>query len=105
MAPVDAQIKLAEKIGSDKGYQEYLLGIRNIEAQQAVGTAQAEALKSAEVKVIANGGTPAKGLSNVMDLFSAGGGTAVASMLEALAQSDEGKKLLQKFAGKADGTT
>ena len=32
MAPVDAQIKLAEKIGADKGYQEYLLGIRNIEA-------------------------------------------------------------------------
>lgn len=100
MAPVDAQIKLAEKIGSDKGYQEYLLGIRNIEAQQAVGVAQAEALKNADVKVISNGGTPAKGLSNVMDLFSATGGTAVASMLEALAQSDEGKKLLSKFAGK-----
>src|SRR5207344_1468221 len=60
MAPVDAQIKLAEKIGSDQGYQNYLLGIRNIEAAQAVGTAQAEALKSAEVKVIANAGTPAK---------------------------------------------
>jgi flotillin len=105
MAPVDAQIKLAEKIGADKGYQEYLLGIRNIEAQQAVGTAQAEALKSAEVMVIANGGTPSKGLSNVMDLFSAGGGTQVAGMLEALAQSDEGRKLLEKFAGRKDGTS
>jgi flotillin len=105
MAPVDAQIKLAEKIGADKGYQEYLLGIRNIEAQQAVGTAQAEALKSAEVKVIANGGTPSKGLSNVMDLFSASGGTQVAGMLEALAQSDEGRKLLEKFAGRKDGTS
>ena len=37
MAPVDAQIKLAEKIGSDQGYQTYLLGVRNIEAVQAVG--------------------------------------------------------------------
>lgn len=101
MAPVDAQIKLAEKIGSDKGYQEYLLGVRNIEAIQAVGVAQAEALKGAEVKVISNAGTPSKGLSSVMDLFSAGGGTAVASMLEALAQSEEGKKLLEKFSGKA----
>lgn len=99
MAPVDAQIKLAEKIGSDQGYQNYLLGIRNIEAAQAVGTAQAEALKSADVKVISNAGTPGKGLSSVMDLFSADGGTAVASMLEGLAQSPEGKKLLQKFAG------
>src|SRR4249919_2555757 len=100
MAPVDAQIKLAEKIGSDKGYQEYLLGVRNIEATQAVGVAQAEALKSAEVKVIANGGTPSKGLSNVMDLFSAGGGTQVAAMLEGLAQSDEGRALLDRFTSK-----
>lgn len=100
MAPVDAQIKLAEKIGSDQGYQTYLLGIRNIEAAQAVGTAQAEALKSADVKVISNAGTPSKGLSSVMDLFSADGGTAIASMLEGLAQSPEGKKLLQKFADK-----
>lgn len=99
MAPVDAQIKLAEKIGSDKGYQEYLLGVRNIEAAQAVGMAQAEALKQADVKVITNAGSPGKGLSSVMDLFSADGGTAVASMLEALAQSSEGKKLLAKFAG------
>src|SRR4249919_1076311 len=98
MAPVDAQIKLAEKIGADKGYQEYLLGVRNIEASQAVGEAQAGALKSAEVKVIANAGTPAKGLASVMDLFSAGGGTAVASMLEGLAQSSEGKKLLDKLS-------
>ena len=102
MAPVDAQIKLAEKIGSDKGYQEYLLGIRNIEAAQAVGMAQAEALKSADVKVISNAGTPGKGLTGVMDLFSADGGTAVASMLEGLAQSPEGKKLLQKFVSKPE---
>jgi len=99
MAPVDAQIKLAEKIGSDKGYQDYLLGVRNIEAAQAVGIAQAEALKQADVKVISNAGSPGKGLSSVMDLFSADGGTAVASMLEALAQSSEGKQLLSKFAG------
>ena len=62
--------------------------------------AQAEALKTANVKVIANAGTPGKGLASVMDLFSAGGGTAVASMLEALAQSDEGRKLLEKFTNK-----
>lgn len=102
MAPVDAQIKLAEKIGADQGYQNYLLGIRNIEAAQAVGMAQAEALKSADVKVISNAGSPGKGLSSVMDLFSADGGTAIASMLEGLAQSPEGKKMLEKFAHKSD---
>ena len=76
--------------------------MRNIEAAQAVGVAQAEALKNADVKVISNDGTPGKGLSSVMDLFSADGGTAVASMLEALAQSPEGKKMLSRFAGADD---
>jgi flotillin len=104
MAPVDAQIKLAEKIGSDEGYQSYLLGIRNIEAAQAVGVAQAEALKSADVKVISNAGSPAKGLATVMDLFSAGGGTAVAGMLEGMAQSSEGKKLLDKLSKPDDAS-
>jgi flotillin len=55
--------------------------------------------------VIANGGTPAKGLSNVMDLFSAGGGTQVAAMLEGLAQSDEGRALLDKFVNRKAGDT
>jgi flotillin len=101
---VDAQIKLAEKIGADKGYQEYLLGIRNIEATQAVGVAQATALAKADVKVIANGGTPAKGMTNVMDLFSAGGGTQIAAMLEGLAQSEEGRALLDRVRGDKPGT-
>ena len=52
------------------------------------------------MKVIANGGTPSKGLTNVMDLFSAGGGTQIAAMLEGLAQSDEGRALLEKFTKK-----
>ena len=52
------------------------------------------------MKVIANGGTPSKGLSNVMDLFSAGGGTQVAAMLEGLAQSDVGRALLDRFTKK-----
>ena len=35
-----------------------------------------------------------------MDLFSAGGGTQIAAMLEGLAQSDEGRALLEKFTKK-----
>jgi len=36
----------------------------------------------------------------VMDLFSAGGGTQVAAMLEGLAQSDEGRALLERLTKK-----
>ncbi len=105
MAPVTAQITLAEKIGSDKGYQEYLLGIRNIEAAQAVGVAQSQALSSADVKIITNAGTPSKGLSSVMDLFSTNGGTAVVSLLESLGQSKDGKRLIDKLIKPDEATT
>jgi flotillin len=97
MAPVNAQIALAEKIDKSDGYQEYLLGIRRLEAVQHVGVAQAEALKAAGIKIIANTGNPVEGVSNVMDLFSSKGGTQISGLMEALAQSDAGAALLKKF--------
>jgi flotillin len=95
MAPVVAQLTLAEKIGANKEYQTYLLTIEQIKALQAIGVAQAAALESAEIKVIANGGTVTNGLTGITDLFSSKGGTALASLLEGLAQSDAGKGLIE----------
>ena len=61
---------------------------------------QAKALIQADVKIIANTGEPAKGMSNVMELFTPKGGTSVGGMLEALAQTDQGKELISKFVTK-----
>lgn len=97
LAPVQAQIVLAKEIGSNEGYQSYLISIRQIEATQAVGIEQAKALSSADLKVIANSGDPVSGVSKVMDLFSAKGGTELAGMVEALAQSEQGEALLNKI--------
>lgn len=95
LAPVQAQITLAKEIGENVGYQNYLITIRKVEADQAVGTAQAEALRNADVKVIANtGGSAASGLDSVRDLVSSKGGLAVGSMLESLANTEQGKALL-----------
>ncbi len=99
MAPVEAQAKLAKEIGENQSYQKYLITIRQVEAIEKVGQVQAEALKEAEVKIIANSGDAQSGLSNVMDIFSAKGGTALGTMLEGLANTDEGKKLLDKVTG------
>jgi flotillin len=100
LAPVEAQITLAKEIGSNESYQKYLVTIRQVEATQAIGTAQAEALKQAEVKVIANtGSSPSSGLSNVMDLFSSKGGTELGAMLEGLAQTPKGQELIGKVLG------
>lgn len=99
LAPVQAQITLAKEIGENAGYQKYLINLREIEANQAVGVAQAGALEKADVKVIANTGTPAAGIASVRDLFSANGGQQIGAMLEGLANTDHGKAVLDIFSG------
>jgi flotillin len=102
LAPVQAQIVLADKIGSSEGYQKYLVSIRQVEASQAVGIEQAKALEKANIKIIANTGDPVSGVTKVMDLFSSKGGTSMSGMLEGLAQSDVGKQVLAKLGVKSD---
>ncbi|MWV62640.1 hypothetical protein DCO58_03095 [Helicobacter saguini] len=99
MAPVEAQISLAKEIGENEGYQTYLISIRQIEAQQAIGIEQAKALDKADIKIIANAGSGkvGEGLKSVSDIFSANGGTQISSMLESIAQSEVGRDLLNKF--------
>jgi flotillin len=96
MASVEAQLALAEEIGSNKEYQLYLQALKAIEAYATVGSKQAEALKEADLKVIANAGTPTEGANKLMDLFTTGGGTQLAGMIEGFAQSSFGKLILQK---------
>ena len=100
MAPVNSQIELAKEIGSNAGYQTYLVQIRTIDKEQAVGIEQAKALTAAEIKVIANSGGVVDGVKNVMDLFTSKGGTQLGAMVEAFTQTDAGAQLLN---GKANG--
>ncbi len=97
LAPVKAQIELAEKIATLPEYQQYLQAIRAIDAYLAVGSKQAEALQHADIKVIANTGKPTEGVSSVMDLFTSKGGTELGAMLEGVAQSPVGKAFLDKI--------
>lgn len=99
MAPVNSQIELAKEIGANAGYQTYLVQIRTIDKEQAVGIEQAKALTAAEIKVIANSGGVVDGVKNVMDLFTSKGGTQLGAMVEAFTQTDAGKQLLN---GRAD---
>lgn len=102
MAPVEAQINLAKEIGENQGYQHYLIAIREIEAQQAIGIEQAKALDKADIKIIANAGNSkvSDGLKSINEIFSAKGGTEIGAMLEGVAQSEIGKSLLEKFTKK-----
>lgn len=96
LAPVEAQIVLAKEIGENASYQQYLMTIEGIKGYIVVGGEQARALQSADVKVIANAGNPAEGMSSVMDLFTSKGGTHLAASVEAFAQSPLGKAFLDK---------
>jgi flotillin len=100
LAPVEAQIVLAKEIGENQSYQQYLITIRTVEANQAIGVEQARSLEKADIKVIANSGTVSGGISSLGDLFTSQGGTNVGAALEGLAQSEVGKQLLDKFVTK-----
>lgn len=104
LAPVQAQIALAQEIGENQSYQKYLVTIRQIEADQEVGKAQAAALEKADVKVISNTGAPSAGVKNVMDLFSSKGGTELGSMLEAFGQTEVGGKLINGLTSRPSGS-
>lgn len=99
MAPVETQIALAKGIAENEGYQEYLIAVRVIEKDEAIGKANAEALADAELKVIVNSGDVGSGIKSIGDVFSAKGGTNIAAMASALGQTEEGKSLLDKVTG------
>lgn len=96
LAPVEAQIVLAKEIGQNTSYQQYLVTVEAIKAHLAVGTEQAQALQKADVRVIANTGAPTEGARDVMGLFSSKGGTELAGMIEAVAQTPMGRAVLAR---------
>lgn len=104
LAEVEPQISLAKEIGENEGYQEYLIKIETVKANQAIGIEQAKNLGNAQIKIIANaGGNVQEGVKSVMDLFSAKGGQSLASMLEAFAGTELGQQMLTKFVGVKEG--
>lgn len=100
LAIISGQVELAAKIGENQGYQDYLVRVRQVEAQEQIGVANAKALENAQVKVLAQGGNASEGMNNVLDLFSAKGGANIAAGIEALASSEVGKSLLEKLGVK-----
>jgi flotillin len=101
LAPVMAQIELAKEIGANEGYQQYLAMLEAIKAHIIVGQEQAQALQAADVKVIANAGSANEGMKRAMDLFSSQGGTNLAAMVEAFAQTPLGTAVLGQMGVKA----
>ncbi|MBE6458363.1 MAG: hypothetical protein E7010_00960 [Alphaproteobacteria bacterium] len=88
---------LAKEIGENTGYQSYLVQIRQVEANEKVGLAQAENIKGADIRIIAGAGDVTGGINNAMGALSPKGGFNIAGALEAFAATEAGQSLLGKL--------
>jgi flotillin len=103
LAPISAQIELAKEIGENVGYQNYLIDIRKVEATEKIGVQQADALKAADIKIIANAGSAATGIASLGEVVSSKGGQQIGAMLEGLAQTERGAAVLDSVSRIAGG--
>jgi flotillin len=98
LASVMAQTTLAQEIGENKPYQEYLIRVKEVEVSQIIGVAQyesmAKALASADLKLLVNSGDVHSGIGKLSDLFTSKGASQINGLLEGLKQTDEGKNLM-----------
>jgi flotillin len=99
LAPVEAQIVLAKEIGENQGYQTYLVTLRKVEAEQAIGIAQAASLEKADIKIIANSGSASAGISGLGELISSKGGQQVGAFLDGLKNTETGAKVIERATG------
>lgn len=97
LAPVNAQIVLAEKIAALPAYQTYLVSVRQVEAMERVGVENAKALTAAEIKVIATSGDANSGIASISDVLGAKGGVQLGAMLQGLANTETGAALLERI--------
>lgn len=102
LAPVTAQTTLAKEIGSNEGYQKYLVTLKQVEAGQVVGVEMAKAIGDADVKVIVNSGDIQSGVASVGDMFTSKFGTNLTGLMAALGQTPAGQALLDRITGTKD---
>lgn len=101
LALVAWQMELV-KIAESPKYMDYLALIKGIEAGEKVWQAKAEALKSADLKVIANSGDAQGGVNSILDIFSAKWWTSIGAMLENLKNTEIGDAIIQKLIWKEE---
>lgn len=104
LAPINTQITLAKEIGENEGYQQYLVTIKQVEANRDVGLEMARSFASADLKVIANGGTIGEGMSNLAQMVNSAGGTNIGALLEGLGQTDSGSNLIEGIVSRIAGS-
>jgi flotillin len=104
LASVVAQTTLAQDVGENKEYQQYLLSIEQIKADRDVGIEQAKNIGHADIKILANSGDIRGGLEKATEIFSSKGGAALNGLFESLKQTPEGEGLVNSLLRRLGGT-
>lgn len=98
LASVVAQTELAEKVGENLPYQNYLIRLEGVKVAGEVGKVQykelATAMNGADLKLLVNSGDVESGMSKISDIFSSKGGAQLNGLMEALGQTEEGQGLM-----------
>ena len=100
VANVAGQIELAQKIGENKEYQEFLINQKKVEALAEVGKEQARNLGKADIKIFANAGNVTDGINKAAGVFSSQNGLNIGSLLEALKSTPAGEELVNGVLSK-----
>ena len=105
-ASVQDQVTLAEKVGENKPYQDFLIAQKQIEVQgdvmKAVGVAQANNLSGADIKMFVNSGSVPEGVGKAASIFNPDTALNLASMLEAFKSTPMGADIIDRLLGTGD---
>lgn len=102
VAHVEGQIKMAEKIGENKEYQDFVIRQEQVRAMCEVGKEQARNLGRADIKIFANASSVEDGVNNVGNVFNSKTGLNVGSLLEAFTSTPIGAEIADKVLGTGD---
>jgi flotillin len=97
LASVAAQTTLAQEVGENKEYQQYLITIEQIKASRDIGIEQAKNIGNAKIEILANAGDVESGINKVTDLFTSKGAAALNGLFAGLGQTEVGKGLVKKL--------
>jgi flotillin len=98
LASVVAQTELADKVGENIEYQNYLIRLKGVEVAGEVGKVQyselAKAMNGADLQLLVNSGDVESGMSKISDIFSSKGGSQLNGLMKSLGQTEEGQGLM-----------
>lgn len=99
-AQVAGQIELKEKVTGDKDYQDFMIKQAQVEAMEKIGVEQAKNLSNADIKIFANAGSVADGVTQAGKVLSPKTGLDLGGLVESFASTPVGSEITKAVLNK-----